>query len=252
MSQRDWSYDRIAEVYAADMGRSMAFDDVGWYRRQCHRHPGRVLELGCGTGRVLLPLLADGIEIIGIDRSLPMLKRLQVEARALGLAPSVAQMDLQALALDATFRLILAPYSLVTYLPGADDLDRWAASTAALLADGGALVLDAFLPRPLRAADAFQPDYARPYGEGVLERSKRVQALPDGRNLIERRYRLLDAAGRVREEFTTVDRIRPRTPAELRAALVHAGLRIGEVAWDYGRGDGPASAQFHSVVGVKP
>src|SRR6185503_154493 len=34
-SAHSFSYDAIAEVYATDMGRSMPFDDVGWYRRQC-------------------------------------------------------------------------------------------------------------------------------------------------------------------------------------------------------------------------
>jgi len=251
VSRREWSYDRIADVYAADMGSSMAFDDVGWFRRQCHRHRGHVLELGCGTGRVMLPLLADGIDIIGIDRSLPMLHRLRAEARSRGLAASVAQMDLQALALDANFALILAPYSLVTYLPGKDDLDQWAASVVPLLADGGALVLDAFVPRAVRAGEAFQPDYARPFGEGTLERAKRVQPLADGRNRIERRYRLVDASGGVREEFTTIDCIRPRTPAELGDALQRAGLRIEDAAWDYGTASSADSAQFHTVVGVK-
>lgn len=252
MSEREWSYDRIAAVYATDMGRSMAFDDIGWYRRQCHRHPGRVLELGCGTGRILLPLLADGIDIVGIDRSLPMLQRLRAEAASRGFSPRIAQMELQALALDAAFDLVLAPYSLVTYLPGKDDLDRWTESVSRLLAPGGALVLDAFLPRPVQTGDAFRPDYSRPHGAGTLERAKRVRLQPDGRNCIERRYRLLDAEGREEEEFTTVDFIRPRAPVELRLALERAGLRIDEAAWDYGCSDGPDSAQFHSVVGVKP
>lgn len=251
MSRREWSYDRIADVYAADMGSSMAFDDVGWYRLQCQRHGSRVLELGCGTGRVMLPLLAEGIDIIGVDRSLPMLQRLRAEAQSLGLAPTVAQMDLQAVALDATFDVILAPYSLVTYLPGKHDLNQWAASIATLLADGGALVLDAFVPRPVRTATTFQPDYVRPFGDGTLERAKRVQALADGRNRIERRYRLIDTDGGVREEFTTVDCIRPRTPADLAGALLQAGLRIEDAAWDYGTATPADSAQFHTVVGVK-
>lgn len=251
MSGREWSYDRIADVYAADMGSSMAFDDVGWFRRQCDRRGGPVLELGCGSGRVMLPLLADGIDIIGIDRSLPMLRRLRTDARARGLAPHVAQMDLQALALDAPFALIMAPYSLVTYLPDKHDLDQWVASVVPLLAERGALILDAFVPREVRPAESFQPDYARPFGDGTLERAKRVRALADGRNRIERRYRLIDADGGVREEFTTVDCIRPRAPGELAAALAGAGLRIEDTAWDYGTGASADSAQFHTVVGVK-
>ena len=103
----------------------------------------------------------------------------------------------------------------------------------------------------MRAGEAFQPDYARPFGEGTLERAKRVQALADGRNRIERRYRVIDASGGVREEFTTIDCIRPRAPGELAGALERAGLRIEQAAWDYGTGSSADSAQFHTVVGVK-
>ena len=55
MSQE--SYNKIAAVYSTDMGQSMAFDDVGYYRRLCSERGGHTLELGCGTGRILLPLL---------------------------------------------------------------------------------------------------------------------------------------------------------------------------------------------------
>ena len=39
-----WSYDAIAAVYATDMGQSMPFDDVGYYRAVCARQGGRALE----------------------------------------------------------------------------------------------------------------------------------------------------------------------------------------------------------------
>ena len=76
------SYDRIAAVYATDMGQSMAFDDIGYYRALCQQRGGRTLELGCGTGRILLPLLASGIDIAGIDQSPGMLGQLQQDAKA--------------------------------------------------------------------------------------------------------------------------------------------------------------------------
>lgn len=251
MSQA-WSYDSIADIYDTDMGRSMPFDDIGWYLAQCRRRGGRVLELGCGTGRILLPLLAAGIDIVGIDRSQPMLARLQTDARRQGLSPRIARMDLSIPGLRGTFDQVLAPYSLVTYLADDAAMRAWLIATWTLLAPGGELVVDAFVPRPHVASDTFARDYVRPHGDGQLERSKRIQALGDGRHRIERRYRLLDPLGRETGAFTTVDLIRPRTPDAICALLCDHGFAMGTRAWDYAASSGQGTPQFHSVVCVKP
>src|SRR5687767_13933184 len=83
------SYDQIATVYATDMGQSMAYDDVGYYLQLCRTRGGPTLELGCGTGRILLPLLKGGIDISGIDESQGMLAELQRLAGEQHLQPKV-------------------------------------------------------------------------------------------------------------------------------------------------------------------
>ena len=252
MGKGDWSYDLIAEVYETDMGRSMRFDDIDWYLQQCQRRGGRVLELGCGTGRILLPLLAAGIDIVGIDRSQPMLQRLLADARRQGLSPRVACMDLSAPGFSSRFDLMLAPYSLVTYLLDDDAVRAWLDAAWALLTPCGELVVDAFIPRPHIARDAFTVDYTRSHEGGQLERSKRIQALADGCHRIERRYRLSDANGHQKSEFTTVDVIRPRTPEALCTLLLAQGFKIRTRTWDYTTMDCQGSPQFHSIVCVKP
>ena len=224
-----WSYDSIAEVYATDMGASMAFDDVGFYRDVCARQNGPALELGCGTGRILLPLLASGLDIAGADRSLPMLARLRRDAGKRDLAePRVAQMDLRALALRGAFATILAPYSLITYLTEPADVDAFLSAARRLLEPKGILVLDAFVPKDVAPFDDFRLDYRRPHADGFLERHKRIACLPDGTNRIERRYRLPD------KEWTTVERIRPYGAAALEQALARNRLAVREIVHDYG------------------
>src|SRR5688572_33255898 len=83
------SYDQIASVYATDMGQSMAYDDVGYYLQLCKTRGGRCLELGCGTGRILLPLLKGGVDIHGIDQSPGMLEELQRLASVQHMQPDV-------------------------------------------------------------------------------------------------------------------------------------------------------------------
>lgn len=241
-----WSYDAIAEVYATDMGASMPFDDAAFYRAICERQGGCALELGCGTGRILLPLLAAGIDVFGVDRSLPMLQQLQRDAALRGLSrPRVAQMDLRALALHGGFATILAPYSLVTYLTADEDLARFLRAARELLATGGVLVLDAFVPRDVAAFDDFRLDYRRVHGDGLLERHKRI-ATADGLNTIERRYRLLDPSEVVRDEFVTRETIRPCPVALLERAAHDAGFALQRTTFDYGQG-GEAGARFATL-----
>ena len=242
----DWSYDQIAEVYATVMGQSMPFDDVGHYRQLAQRAGGPVLELGCGTGRILLPLLRAGLDVVGVDRSLPMLAQLRRDGA--GLAPRVAQMDLRALALRGHFRLILAPYSLITYLTRSADVDAFLTQVRELLDDDGELLLDAFIPRPVASFEDFRRDYARPHGGGTLERHKRIRQLADGCNRIERRYRLLDSTDRLRSEFTTVEVIRPYAPDDLRAMLRGNGYRVRGECFDYGSEAQSDAARFCSVT----
>jgi len=248
MSSAHFSYDAIAEVYATDMGRSMPFDDVGWYRRQCLMRGGRALELGCGTGRILLELLAAGVDAFGADRSLPMLRRLRRDAAERGLDARVAQMDLRQLALTGGFAVILAPYSLITYL-----IDPVVAVTVlkrlrCLLARDGRLVLDAFIPQPVESFTEYRLDYRRPHGEEVLERHKRITANADGTNRIERRYRLYAAEGRLRDEFHTDETIRPYTPGALAELADTADLRVESWVFDYGTGEAGANPRFATAL----
>jgi SAM-dependent methyltransferase len=248
MTSALFSYDAIAEVYATDMGQSMPFDDVGWYRRQCLTRGGRALELGCGTGRILLELLAAGVDAFGADRSLPMLQRLRRDAAERGLEARVAQMDLRQLALTGEFQVILAPYSLITYLTEPAVAIAALSRMRSLLAADGRLVLDAFIPQPVASFAEFRLDYRRLHGEQTLERHKRITANADGTNRIERRYRLFAADGRLRDEFHTDETIRPYSPSTIATHGEAAGLRVESWTFDYGATANDANFRFATAV----
>ena len=63
-----WSYDRLADVYATDMGASMPFDDVGFYRGLAQDSGGRVLDL---DGRTVAPGLMNAHSHICLDGTSP-------------------------------------------------------------------------------------------------------------------------------------------------------------------------------------
>ena len=241
------SYDVVARWYDVDMARNMPHDDVGFYRDLALGCDGRVLELGCGNGRILLDLVAAGCDAVGVDRSRGMLRLLADKARARRLRPAIAQMDARALALASGFALVLCPYSLVTYMAADADAARLCDEARRVLRRGGALVLDAFVPRGEVTSRDFREDYRRPFERGQLTRARRITALPDGRNRVERRYAWADATGVVRERADTCEEIRPYTPDALRALLARHGFVVTDVWWDYGTRPGPEGARFATM-----
>jgi SAM-dependent methyltransferase len=109
---------------------------------------GPALEVGVGTGRVYLDLLAAGLDVDGIDVSAGMLDRLREKAAAEGLAPSVWQADVTELEADREYGLVYCPARAFNHL---DSLDAQRAATERAyesLADGGRFALNTFVPDP--------------------------------------------------------------------------------------------------------
>lgn len=246
------NYDRIARFYDVDMARNMAFDDVGFYVGLCAQVKGPVLELGCGNGRILLELAQHGIDAIGVDASAGMLEELRRKAALRSLPVRALRMDVADLALPPGFSAILCPYSLITYITHDDEVARLLARIRGLLAPGGMLVIDAFVPKPVLAQAEFHEDYRRPFGAHTLARSKRIQPLGPATNRIERRYQLLADDGVVLEQVDVAEIIRPYSPEALRQAVAAAGFVAGQEWWDYGARPRPDHAQFFTLSAYPP
>ena len=241
-------YDSIAHLYDVDMAQNMRFDDIGFYARQCTAHGGRVLELGCGNGRVLLELASRGLDTLGIDRSLKMLARLVRKAALHGLSIRVCSMDVRQLGFSEHFDVVLCPYSLVTYMTVEDDAKRMLDEIQHVLAPSGIVIVDAFVSRPLAPGRDFTRDYVRPFGTLSLVRSRRITALSDRVNRIERRYEIVSDDGKVEERIDTCEDIRSYTPHELTTLLTACGLRTREAWWNYLSTTEVADAQFFTAV----
>ena len=73
--------DDYAPFYDWENARTLGRRDVPFWRNLAVQMDGRVLELGCGTGRIFLPLARAGVSLVGIDRSAPMLARARARVR---------------------------------------------------------------------------------------------------------------------------------------------------------------------------
>lgn len=247
-----YSYDLIADYYDADMGESADPASERWYRARCA--PGeRVLEIGCGTGRLTLPLARDGIRVVALDSSLRMLGRLRAKLQegpvaAVGRRISLVAMDMRRTRLAASFDAILLPYSVITYLKDPDEVDHTLSQLCGHLRDGGRLLLDCFVPDPQVEAHLDGPplfDFDRPLADcRRLQRSKQLISGPEpGQREIRRFYRVLDVRRRELLRFETHERIRLYRPHELEAAIAAAGLVIEETSGAFGRAEyGPDAA----------
>jgi SAM-dependent methyltransferase len=148
-------WDEYAPFYDWENARTLGRRDVAFWQRMAARAGGSVLELGCGTGRVSLPLVRAGVGLVGIDRSAAMLARAEQRARALrprevrgrrhgvGGRLTLVRGDIRALPFRARrFSMVLAPYGILQSLLGDRDLAATLDSVGRVLAPGGAFGID--------------------------------------------------------------------------------------------------------------
>jgi ubiquinone/menaquinone biosynthesis C-methylase UbiE len=138
-------WDAYAPFYDWENARTFGRRDVAFWRRVAGEGGGAVLELGAGTGRLLVPLARAGLEMVGLDRSAPMLARAQARLRRLPRArrPAVVQGDIRALPFAAgTFQTVLAPYGMLQSLLEDDDLRATLREARRVLRPGGLFGID--------------------------------------------------------------------------------------------------------------
>ena len=125
-------------------------DDRAFYTARLPSADAAVLELGCGTGRVLLPLAAACGCIHGIDRSPAMLARCLQKLQAAGVLLTKARAelgDITHFALGRRFDLIIAPYRVFQLLETEAQVEGLFRCVRAHLAPGGTCILNVFHPQ---------------------------------------------------------------------------------------------------------
>jgi SAM-dependent methyltransferase len=138
------SYDAIAELY--DPWSASVVEDVAFYLDEARRSGGPVVELGVGTGRIAVPLGADGIGVIGVDSSRAMLEVCARRAALAGVTLDLRVGDLREPPVTERVPLVICPFRSLLHMH--TDEDRLGVLGAAydLLLPGGRFVFDVFTP----------------------------------------------------------------------------------------------------------
>lgn len=218
--------------------------DVQFYIDEARDAGASVLEIGCGTGRILLPIARSGRTISGVDASPQMLERcrskLRGEPEAVRDRVTLYQEDARAFDLGRQFDLVIAPFRVMQHLTTIEDQLGFLGSVARHLAPGGRLIFD-----------VFSPNFAALVAAVGIEREDTPEtALPDGRT-----FRRAGRVARVRwidqvSEIELVYYISGQTGTErrvqsfdmrwfLRAELVNllarGGFRVRSIYGDFDR-----------------
>jgi len=146
MATEGWhGWDDYARFYDWENARTMGRQDVRFWQDFARREGAPVLELGCGTGRVLMPVARTGVTAVGIDRSEPMLEHARRRVKRLRVAerPGLVRGDIRNLPFGkATFSAVMAPYGILQSLTKERDLAATLSESARVLRRGGTLGID--------------------------------------------------------------------------------------------------------------
>jgi SAM-dependent methyltransferase len=120
--------------------------DVEFYRRPVLEARGKVLELGCGTGRLLVPFRQAGADISGVDAAPDMLAICRRKLEALGLTAPLFPQDMARLRTGERYALILAAGPVFQMLDDREDALSCLHAVRDHLEPGGRFLLDLEIP----------------------------------------------------------------------------------------------------------
>jgi SAM-dependent methyltransferase len=221
--------------------------DVPFYVDEAVAAGGPVLEIGCGTGRVLLPTArATGRPVVGLDGSQRMLERC-AEKLAAEEEPVRRRVELHAgdacrFELGRSFALITAPFRVLQQLTTIDEQLACLASVARHLGPDGRFVFDVFNPSLTALTSDRSVEHEDtppiPLTDGrTLSRSFRVPRVRWIEQVIEAEliYYVTETDGVTHRHVQAFD-MRWFHRAELEHLLVRAGFTVDVVYGDFSRG----------------
>jgi SAM-dependent methyltransferase len=250
-------WDDYAAFYDWENARTLGRRDVPFWRNLAAHAGGSVLELGCGTGRIALPLGRAGVHLVGIDRSAEMLARARQRVRRARLQKGVhlVRGDIRDLPFAAgEFAMVLAPYGILQSLLRERDLKATLSAVHDALEPGGAFGMELVADLP-----SWQEYRKRVSLKGWRHRAggAHVTLMETVRQDRARKLTIFD------QEFT--ERIGRRTRTrrfaltfrtvtvpQMRRRLEQAGFSVSAVLGDYRGGPWDPRAEVWIILATRP
>jgi ubiquinone/menaquinone biosynthesis C-methylase UbiE len=232
--------------------------DRFFYRAIIAEHGQPVLDVGCGTGRLLLDYMQQGIAIDGVDNSPEMLDLCFDKAQRMGLKPNLFQQAMESLDLPRIYRTILVPSSSFQLLTDTRMATEAMRRLYAHLQVGGVLVMPFMVI--WREGDPAETDWVlaaekvRPEDGAVVRRWSRARY--DVANRLEHtedRYEIIrDGAVVAAEHHRRSPATRGYTQDEVVRLYREAGFSDLRLYREFSREPASADDRLFTAVGTKP
>jgi SAM-dependent methyltransferase len=222
--------------------------DVAFFVEAAREAGSPVLEVGCGTGRVLIPTARAGVEIVGLDLSTHMLsvcrQKLKAEPETVQKRVRLVQADMRSFELGRLFNLATIPFRPFQHLLTVEDQLACLVSIHRHLVDGGKLILDLFNPsldflvnRPVGEELAEEPEFTTSDGRRVTRLHKTVSCDRANQvNQFELVYYITHPDGR-KERLAHPFRLRYLFRFEAEHLLARAGFEVLHLYADYDKSE---------------
>jgi SAM-dependent methyltransferase len=187
------SYSVTAQYYDAAYAIKQDLVDLPFYLDLAKRSGGPVLEIACGTGRVLLPIARQGIVIDGVDNSLPMLRvlksHIENESPQIRCNITLHNGDMRDFRLRKKYPLVIIPFRPLQHMHTIQDQLKALTTAAFHLQKDGILAFDVFYPKfDLIAAGI---------GQEILDLEWKA-----GNDSVARRYFRKESVDKVNQNFS--------------------------------------------------
>jgi SAM-dependent methyltransferase len=223
--------------------------DGPFYLALAQRLGGPVLEMGCGTGRITIPLAQHGIDITGLDVVPGMLER--AKSKAGGLAVCWVEADARAFHLDNQFRFIFESGAAFQHMLERQDQEAMLARVREHLAPDGCFVVSSIFPRGrlLENVESEQEWFSYLTEQGQQVRVSGTQYYDSVRQIkLETAYRRWrDSAGQQVTRCAPLS-LRYTFPQEMEALLHYNGFLVVERYGDWDQS--PLSSESRSMLYV--
>jgi SAM-dependent methyltransferase len=239
-----------AELHDAFWAASDDASEVRLMAEFLRTHPGPALEIGCGSGRLLFPLMEAGFAVEGLELSPDMLRLARTAAEARGLSPVLHLGDMTKWPAPRTYASLLAPaFTLQLADDPAATLRHW----HSWLQPSGALYLTIFTPLAELSGDLpegeWYADHETLLPGGIRAALETRHTLDDRQRLVHREHRY-SVAGDPPRIHHSRQTIRWFDDGELTAILDRAGFRVTTAFADFDRTLDAASTAVEATDGI--
>ncbi len=220
--------------------------DKQFYLDLCLSRGGKVLELGCGTGRILLPIASSGLNIVGLDLSEHMLskcrEKIAFQSQEIQDRIRLVQGSMTDFQLEDTFNTVIIPFRPFQHLLSVDDQLACLQCVNKHLEDNGYLAFDCFQVNLQKITDPLRFEEAEDMPETELADGRKIRRCgrfaathpAEQYNEVEIIYYITDTNGKT-ERVVNGFPMRYFFRYEIEHLLARSGFEIAELYGDFDR-----------------